>query len=172
MRILSATPDDASHIAAIHAASWRLAYRDVLSPSYLDGDIGSERQYHWSRKLAALDTGERVLMAKRGGEVAGFICAYLDHDPVWGTHIENLHVIERHQRQGIGGVLMREVALLCLQSAQVKHLYLWVLEPNQNARRFYEALGGVNSERAVWEPPDGSEVPKLRYTWENPAVLV
>jgi len=37
---------DAEVVAALHAASWRDAYRGILTDAYLDGDILGERNAH------------------------------------------------------------------------------------------------------------------------------
>ena len=46
--------------------------------------------------------------------------------------------------------------------------YLWVLEVNTPARRFYERLGARNAESATSEPPGGGTIVGLRYVWPTP----
>lgn len=39
----SANEGDAPAIAALHAASWRDAYADILAPDFLNGEIEADR---------------------------------------------------------------------------------------------------------------------------------
>ncbi len=172
MAIQLATVHDAAEIAKLHAASWRMAYSNVLSEQYLNGDILGERTAHWSRLLASPKMGQRVVLAKTDGILIGFACAYLDSDPIWGSSLDNLHVLQAHQSQGIGTRLMGEVAKICVAEAKQANLYLWVLEPNDKARRFYERLGAANLGQDVWLTPDGGAVPKLRYAWQKVDALL
>jgi hypothetical protein len=64
-------------------------------------------------------------------------------------------------------MLLREIANLCSTEAKIQSIYLWVLEPNENVRQFYERLGAENKENDIWVLPDGSSIPRLRYTWAN-----
>ena len=49
-----ATVADADVIAALHAASWRSAYRGIFKDSTLGPALDGERRTHWSGKLAAM----------------------------------------------------------------------------------------------------------------------
>jgi hypothetical protein len=50
---------DAVSIAELHAASWRSAYRPYLSATYLDADIGAERERVWQEHLAQPNERQR-----------------------------------------------------------------------------------------------------------------
>ena len=52
--IRSAGAADADAIAALHAASWRSAYRGILKASTLGPALDGERRAHWRGKLAAM----------------------------------------------------------------------------------------------------------------------
>jgi hypothetical protein len=45
--------------------------------------------------------------------------------------------------------------------------YLWVLELNTNARRFYESLGATNYETVDKKNLDDSVSKACRYTWDS-----
>jgi hypothetical protein len=51
-------------------------------------------------------------------------------------------------------------------------IYLWVLESNAAAQRFYEQMGGENAGVDVWTPPDGSALPKIRFAWPDTHALL
>jgi hypothetical protein len=50
-------------------------------------------------------------------------------------------------------------------------LYLWVVEWNVPAQRFYEALGGCAAERALADDDHGGTVPTVRYVWPQAGAL-
>src|SRR5689334_8702388 len=49
--IRPATEADAATVAAIHVASWRDAYADILTADYLNGPIEADRLALWSQRL-------------------------------------------------------------------------------------------------------------------------
>lgn len=165
-----ATSDDADTIAALHAESWRVAYRGAMRDAYLDGEVGAERRTLWNERLTAPPANQHVLVAEEGGEVVGFACAYGAADPTWGTELDNLHVRRRHHGSGGGTALLATVAAWCAALHSERGLYLWVLDQNHAARRFYERLGASDIGGDVWLAPDGSALPTRRYAWAPPAV--
>jgi GNAT superfamily N-acetyltransferase len=171
MNIREAGAGDADAIARLHAASWRTAYRGALSDAYLSGPIEAERQTVWRERLGRHDPDQFVVVAESGGETVGFACAYGGHDPQWGTFLDNLHVTPALKRQGIGAQLMAAVAQWSAGHYPGQGLYLWVLDSNDSAKRFYARMGGEDAGIDTWTPPDGSALPKLRIAWRDPAVL-
>ena len=49
---------DAASVAALHAKSWRVAYRGILRDEFLDGDVVQNRVEVWEKRLTA-PTGVR-----------------------------------------------------------------------------------------------------------------
>jgi RimJ/RimL family protein N-acetyltransferase len=50
-------------------------------------------------------------------------------------------------------------------------VYLWAMEANESARRFYERLGSTNVGVVEREVPGGGSVRHCRYVWPSPARL-
>jgi hypothetical protein len=50
-------------------------------------------------------------------------------------------------------------------------VYLWVLESNAAARRFYERIGAQNSGVSTLETHGGAVVRSCRYIWPQAALL-
>lgn len=78
------------------------------------------------------------LTAEDSGEVVGYLVA-------WGreeVHLANLAVAEERRREGIAGMLMRELLRLAAERGD-RSLYLEVRVSNEGARRFYSGLGFV-----------------------------
>jgi GNAT superfamily N-acetyltransferase len=172
MHVRLATQDDATRIAALHAASWRIAYRGILSDAYLNAGIVAERTAAWSRRLAVPESGQHVLVAELNDTLAGFACALGASDPRWGTRLDNLHVAPTLHRRGVGARLLTAVAEWSSTQWPDHGLWCWVLKPNVTARRFYALLGGVESGEGVWYSPDGGTLTRIRYSWSSAAHLI
>ena len=165
-------PSDAEAVARIHAESWRQAYRGSLSDSFLDGDLLSNRNRLWTKRLGAVQPAHFGFIADCQGEAIGFCFAFPDHDTRWGTQIDNLHVLPAFKGQGIGRSLLRALAIESSLRNADAGLYLWVYEKNAAAATFYEKLGGARADRAVISAPDGGEVSEWRYTWSSASALL
>ena len=50
--------------------------------------------------------------------------------------------------------------------------WLWVLEPNTRAQRFYERRGAERRDARVLENPGGGTATYLRYAWTDPTSLL
>ena len=172
MKVRVALPSDAQEIAALHAASWRYAYRGALSEEYLAGDILAERSAVWTDRFQCAPPNQYVVVAEIESQIIGFACAYANEDAQWGTLLDNIHVSQSVQRQGVGLKLMAAVGQWCELTAPASGLFLWVLQSNLPAQRFYEGLGAVNVGADVWFSPDGGSVPTYQYTWQNIQVLL
>lgn len=166
-----ATAADAPAIARLHAKSWRRAYRGMMGDAYLDGDIDGERSRFWAGFFAAQPPKATVIVAMAGERLAGFASVFGDHDPQWGTRVENLHVDIDFGRQGVGARLLAEAARWCEREGFGGPVHLGVLQPNAPAIRFYERLGGRRVLDLVWTSPDGNRVPEYRMAWESPKSL-
>jgi ribosomal protein S18 acetylase RimI-like enzyme len=145
-----ATAADVAAIAALHTASWREAYAEILDPAFLDGPIEADRLAVWEGRLRRPREGQLVQVAQtQTGEVAGFVCAFRDADARWGSLVDNLHVSPALRGHGLGERLLRAAAARLAEDGAKGGLHLWVFEANTAALRFYERLGGRVVERMV-----------------------
>ena len=164
--------DDADAIAQLHTESWRRTYRGMMSDDFLDHRALDNRRLTWRERLEAPPPNQYVRVAGDQTAIVGFICGFADHDPVWGSYIDNLHVTAGMHRQGIGRALMRDVAGWLCQVRPDRGVWLWVMEANTSARAFYDRLGATNAGTANLRDPDGGHAPNCRYVWPRPSVLV
>lgn len=162
---------DADAIALLHTRSWRENYRGSLSDAFLDGELPEERLRVWRERLDEPPRNQFVQLAVEGAELVGFVCVYGAQDPDWGSLVDNLHVAKRAKRTGIGASLMRRAGAWLARSFPDLGVYLWVLEANSSARRFYERLGAENAGVSVMETHGGAVVRSCRYTWPRAARL-
>jgi ribosomal protein S18 acetylase RimI-like enzyme len=167
-----ASEQDIEPIAAIHADSWRRNYRGAYSDAFLDGAVFDDRRAVWTERLTQPNPRHDTVVAERHGSIVAFVHTILDHDPVWGALLDNLHVTQGAQRGGVGARLMARSAAAVLARGNHKSLYLLVLEGNLSAQKFYAARGGECVGREVSEPAGGGSIVGLRYVWPEPAVLI
>ena len=134
---------DCESIAALHVESWRQTYRGILSNDYLDGAIDQDRYAVWTERLLDPAVNQRILLAEEASSLLGFICLFLDEDPIRGTLIDNLHVDPALKGRGIGAGLLREAMHRFISEASGPGYYLGVYEANTSAINFYERMGGT-----------------------------
>ncbi|MGH3342047.1 MAG: GNAT family N-acetyltransferase [Carbonactinosporaceae bacterium] len=167
-----ATKRDAEAIAALHAESWRTNYRGAFSETFLDGEVFEDRWAVWSERLSEIGRSHDTVVSEDAGVIIGFAHTVLDHDPVWGAFLDNLHVARQAKRRGVGTQLMARSATAILARGRHRSLYLLVLETNAAAQAFYEARGGTCVGSEVSEPPGGGSIVGLRYVWKDSSVLL
>lgn len=178
LRFRAACPGDAHAIAGLHADSWQRHYRGAFSDAFLDNDAAGYLLPLWTERLALPDPQARTILAERDGAVVGLAHTLLGQDATWGAFIDNLHVLHGLKRQGIGTRLLALTGQAVLDASPSSGLYLWVLEPNSDARAFYAARGGACAERGEVPPPGGDasrlngQPMGLRYAWRDPSKLL
>jgi GNAT superfamily N-acetyltransferase len=166
VRYREARYEDARAIARLHAESWRVAYRGAYRDEFLDGGVEQDRIDVWEQRLSAPAPNQLVVLAEEeDARLVGFACAYGADDARWGTLLDNLHVRRDRHRSGTGTRLVSEVATWCRARYPDCGLYLWVLERNDQARRFYERLGATDRGGELSVPPGGGQVQSRRYAW-------
>ena len=158
---------DEDIVAQLHAASWRDAYRGIVSDAYLDADIVAERRSVWRDRLHSPQPGQLGLLATSGAAAVGFAFAFAGADERRGTLLDNLHVLPGHRGAGVGTRLLHEL------SGQVPGggLHLWVYAQNARARAYYERLGARELEQDSADTPDGGKVVACLYAWPDVALL-
>jgi GNAT superfamily N-acetyltransferase len=161
-----ATKDDAILIANLHASSWKIAYRGLLSDEYLDNDLAGERIAYWSGKVCSLTAGEFILMAvDTTGDIEGFIAVMDLPEKGYSALVDNLHVRPDLKGRGIGKALMQRAAQILVDSGRTNY-YLWVLNGNEPACRFYESIGGVPADEKTVHF-GGKDVLATRFVWDT-----
>lgn len=161
-----ATASDADAIAQLHAQSWRIAYRGLLTDEYLDDYVLADRTSFWSKRFSApKPERRRVLKALDESALLGFVCVLLDEEPAWGARLDNLHVSPELKGTGIGHVLFQAAREWTAQMMPEVSMHLWCVERNLVARRFYDRQGGKVVEAATRPIAQGLCLPELRYLW-------
>lgn len=162
------TDDIAKLIAPLHAASWKSAYRGILSDHYLDYVVDGERLSHWVQHVQGLVAGDgEIFLARLEDEAVGFLCIESTgmegaaDENTHGAYVSNLHVLPHIKGQGIGTALL-EVGAKWANARGFTQMYLFVFEDNAAGRTFYQANGWHVVERIMSELPDGALAAELR----------
>jgi GNAT superfamily N-acetyltransferase len=159
------TADDTQAIAALHAESWRSAYRGLVPDDVLGDGLDAERLQFWRDRFASPSPERRVVFAAvQDQTLVGFACVLADADPAHGPLLDNLHVKPGWRGRGIGARLLHEARSWSRAIAPGQPMHLWVLEGNAPARRFYTGQGGVESDQRV-EHSGGMAIVSLRCVW-------
>ena len=144
--IRPATTADAEAIARVDIASWRGAYSEILSDSYLSSLDVSERAGRWNAAVAARDV--TVLVAEDESGTVGFTSVGPSRDEDAEPGNLEIYAIYLHPRawgSGVARDLMRTVLDGLAPGTVVS---LWILQGNDRAQHFYRRHGFQ---------PDGTE---------------
>jgi len=159
--------DDVESIAQLHSLSWQQNYRGIWTDKFLDSGVLENRRSVWQNRLSQPAANQHVIVAEYNQSICGFACVYVDQDAIWGTLLDNLHVLKSRKGQGIGTHLIKSAAQWAASINPDSGFYLWVLPKNTSARTFYENLGAVNQELVSLESPDGGQSDAYRYVWPS-----
>lgn len=155
-----AAAEDARRIAEIHVGSWQVAYRGVLPSEFLEGLSIPSREEWWRRRLARPINRAEVLVVERSGAVVGF--ASVGPSGAMEGEVYAIYLAPEMFRLGLGRRLM-EAGERNLGRAGFEEAILWVLDANQRARSFYEAVGWRLDGAIKLEEIGGVGVTEVRY---------
>ncbi|MDY6893760.1 MAG: GNAT family N-acetyltransferase [Chloroflexota bacterium] len=158
-----ATPDDARALARVHVAAWHEVYRGIVPDSALDG-FTVEGRAELFRQFLATDS-EETYVAEFKSRILGFLTIgrCRDSDVNHGTtgEIWGMYLSPEYWHKGIGRFLCIQGESM-LASRGYTVVILWVLEANDQARRFYEAMG-FRPDGATKEVQMGISLTSVRY---------
>lgn len=156
--------DDWRQISRVYEESWKYAYRGMIPDDYLDsipeGRWVSLAGRPGFRHLVLLDedhiVGTSTFCASRLEELAG-----------WGE-IVSIYLLPAYMGRGYGRALI-EAAVQGLTAMGFQNIFLWVLEENVRARRFYEKMGFANSGAFLHDNLGGKDIREVRYVYSVPS---
>lgn len=159
MEIRYITPaDDRAAISRVYEESWKFAYKGIIPQDYLD----SIPEGQWARSIDRPNWKTLVCV---------------DHDKIVGTSSIGKSRFEQFQDWGevisiyllpeyIGkayGRLLMEFAVSELKKQGYDKIFLWVLEENIRARRFYEQFGFSLTDDFFDDKIGGKLLRQVRY---------
>jgi GNAT superfamily N-acetyltransferase len=145
MSVRNASLDDVEAIARVHVRSWQGAYVGLMPQEFLDRLDVSRRARMWRAIIERTEPARAaVLIAESDGEVLGFAHVAptrdTDEDPAATGEVTAIYLDPSAWSRGVGRELM-STALARLTAAGFRQVTLWVLDTNDQARRFYAAAG-------------------------------
>ncbi len=160
--IRNATIEDAFRIAEIQVSSWKVAYRDIIPESYLQGLRAEQRERTWRRFVD--DDHSPLLVTHCDGEITGFchISPSRDSDTHNAAEIIAIYIDPLHWRKGMGRALCSS-ALSFAYDHGFSLVTLWTLSKNHSAQHFYEALGFQADGASKSEAMAGFVLDEVRY---------
>jgi GNAT superfamily N-acetyltransferase len=154
--IVLGKPTDGDALRDVHVATWAATYQRRVPHPFYEERLAQHRVQDWDQIVRRQSSsGGGVLVAKSGGRITGF-CQYGPseedgEDPALVGHIHRLYVEPARQRTGVGRALLA-VATDRLRQEGTFAATLWVLESDDRARAFYEALGWKPNEKRKSSP--------------------
>ena len=135
MIIRKATEDDAWQIADILVEDWKNAYRGIIDSDYLDSMSVEER---YQRELQRYQI---YMVAVIGKEILGFTWNETVDDEASDCEVIALYVRYAKRKSGIGRALFQN-SIEFFKASGKKKMIIWCLKENDEARKFYEKMGG------------------------------
>lgn len=134
---------DTPQVADISMRAWQTAYKGIMPDSVLDNIDVKKREENWANgfttlpdliRTVAIDDTNKVL-----GYTTGSSCRDIkdpENGELWAIYVDPKLV-----GQGIGKALIADF-IIRIRDAGFFLMYVWVLEDNISARKFYESQGG------------------------------
>ena len=165
--IRRAEESEARAIAELHIRAWQWAYRGHIPDGVLDRlPEGLERRTEQWRQILAKRAEQRVWVAETEGRIVGFAhTRHPDPGPDLGGNAAEIGAIYLEAEwagKGVGRALFSQ-AVEDLRMRGYEMCFLWVLESNARARRFYERAGFAPDGAAKVELRKDFELREIRY---------
>lgn len=150
--------DDRFAVSRIYEESWKTAYKNIVPQNFLD----SIEPGRWA---AHLDNGQihHLLLIEDGAFIgtASYCESRLPAFAGFGE-IVSIYLLPEYMGRGLGKKLF-EAVVERLQKLGFNHIFLWVLEENYRARKFYEKMGFTSSGEFLDDDIGGKKLREVQY---------
>ena len=161
LTIRAARPSDAAALARVYVDSWRETYSGILADSYLHNLSYAHEETLWRHRIV---TDHCTFLGVCRGQIVGLASGGRCR---WSNALRGelhlLYVLRGYQRMGIGRALFDAVHF-SLATQGYGQLSVWVLEANNNAREFYERVGG-QLLRSTVSQVGAQRLRQIAYEW-------
>lgn len=150
--------DNKFAISRIYEESWKFAYKEIIPKDYLD----SIPSGNWAANLDK--EGMNTLVLIEDGIFIGTssYCKSRFSDFSNFGEIVSIYLLPQYIGKGYGKYLLA-AAVKELELLGFFDIFLWVLEDNFRARRFYEKEGFVFSGKYLYNNIGGKALRELQY---------
>lgn len=156
--------EDIDKIVDININDWKKAYKGIIDDNILDSLNKEEKIKKWRKSYNKANT----IVAEENGIVIGY-CKYDDEINNEKYNIDSeiigLYVDYNKTKMGVGKKMM-EYVMNDLKNKNKNRMILWCLEENQNARRFYESMGGKLIDDEKYYERDGKKFKEVAYIYD------
>lgn len=169
-QIRPARPEDALGIVHARTAAWQTAYRGLMPDDYLDAmsDEADDAADRLRDRLQSPPPSTLLIGTDAEGTVLG-MCAYGPprDDDIDSGQLYAINVVPAAWGTGLGRQLLR-AAERGLATAGHRTAYLWVVDGNVRARRFYQRAGWRCDGATKLDDDFGTGVTEVRYRRDLP----
>ncbi len=150
--------DDRLAISRIYEEGWRYAYRGIVPQDYLD----SIPEGCWASCLDQEGIGS--LVVEEDGNLVGTSSYSRSRwEQFEGAgEIISIYFLPEYVGRGYGRLLL-EAVVRELKKLGYQEIFLWVLEENLHARKFYEKCGFISSGHCMEHEIGGKVLREVRY---------
>lgn len=152
--------DDLEAVSNVYEESWKYAYNGIIPQSYLD----SIPKGKWRQSLDN-DTRHSLIMLD-GDKIIGTSSfgASRFEDMVGYGEIISIYFLPEYIGKGYGRQLL-QAAVDGLKQMGCCDIFLWVLEDNLRAIRFYEHFGFKPSGKYLNDNIGGKDLTEIQYVY-------
>ena len=152
--------DDINAIGKIYEKSWKFAYNGIIPKDYLDSISGDKWFPHFENK----NMNSLVLIENNQFIGTSSYCKSRSKEFNDFGEIVSIYLLPEHMGKGYGKLLF-EATLNELIKLGYKNVFLWVLEENTRARRFYEKQNFKLSDKFNYINIGGKNLKEVAYMY-------
>lgn len=156
--------EDIEQIVDINIKDWKKIYKGIIDDEILNNLNREEKIKKW-RKYYNIGN---VVVAEEKGIILGY-CRYDDNAFYDNTDIDSeiiaIYVDCDKLENGIGKKLF-EYVKKDLKNKNKNKMVIWCLEKNQNARKFYEKMGGILISDEKYFEKEGKKYKEVGYVYD------
>lgn len=152
--------DDKFAISQIYEESWKFAYKDIIPQAYLE----SIPSGHWVPYLDKEETHTLVLIENDIFVGTSSYCKSRFSDFDNFGEIISIYFLPEYIGKGYGKQLLNAVVAE-LAKLGYRDIFLWALEENHRARKFYEKAGFISSNTYLDDNIGGKELRQIQYCY-------
>ncbi len=151
MTVRIAFSKDADVIGEVHSSAWKSAYRGIIPDSFIDSDTAAKRKNEFLDSIK--DDKCTYFLLEESDQPVGIVKTREANN---GLEIESIYILSEFRGKGLGRQFIDFIKV------KRSGIFLWVLEANTNARRFYEKNGftPTGETRTITR---GVELTQIRY---------
>lgn len=145
MFVREATELDVRSIARVHVDTWRTTYKGIVSDKFLNDLSYNKREEMWSKFIQDSAKNKKYIFVAEDENhgIIGFATGGIERESDNRSlgELYAIYILKNYQNKGIGKLLFNTVKGK-LEELKFRAMLIWVLESNNQACRFYEAMGG------------------------------